>query len=93
MLQAMSGPVMSKSKPAGKGSVKWVDGDNIINEANMIGKNHTKSSKSGMEFLTSRAMLAFAELRQTFNTALILHYSNPKYYIGIETDASNYTIW
>lgn len=43
-------------------------------------------------FLTSEAKLAFLQLRQAFTKTPILHYFDPKRYIQIETNASDYAI-
>ena len=43
-------------------------------------------------FLTSGAKETFNQLKQAFTKALILQHFNPKYYIRIETNASNYAI-
>lgn len=40
----------------------------------------------GIEFLIYGAKVAFAELKQAFITALILHHLNQKYHAEIETD-------
>lgn len=44
------------------------------------------SKESGTRFFTSRAKLAFAELRHAFSTALISHYFDSEYQIWTETD-------
>ena len=61
-----------------------------------IGKkvqNLSKSKKTVQsDFLTPRAKLAFAELRQAFIKAPILYHFDPERHIRIETDASGYAI-
>lgn len=47
---------------------------------------------SGSSFLTSKARLAFAELRQTSIEALILYHFDIKYYIWVETNTLGYVI-
>ena len=71
-----------------------VDGSEVGNDE--VGKkvqNLFKSKKMiQSDFFTPGAKLAFAELRQMFVKALILHHFDPKYDIQIETDASGYAI-
>ena len=56
-------------------------------------QNSSKSKKSvRSDFLTSGAKLAFAELRQAFVKAPILHHFDPERHIQIETDVSGYAI-
>lgn len=43
-------------------------------------------------FITFKARLVFAQLRQVFIKVPILYHFDLEYYIGIETDASDYTI-
>lgn len=43
-------------------------------------------------FLTSRARLVFAELRQVFIKMLILYHFDAEYYIRVEINISDYTI-
>ena len=43
-------------------------------------------------FLISEAKLAFLRLREAFTKVPILHYFDPKHYIQIETNTSNYVI-
>ena len=61
-----------------------------------IGKKVQNSSKSKKtvrsDFLTSGAKLAFAELRQAFVKAPILHPFDPECHIQIETDVLGYAI-
>ena len=61
-----------------------------------VGKKVQNSSKSKKtvqsDFLTPGAKLAFAELRQAFVKAPILHLFDPERHIQIETDASGYAI-
>lgn len=45
-----------------------------------------------MRFLTSKARVAFTQLKQVFTKAIILQHFDPKYYIRIKTNVSNYTI-
>lgn len=52
----------------------------------MIIKVNNKKRKTG--FLSPKARLTFAKLRQAFNTALIFYYFDPKYHIRIETGVS-----
>ena len=52
----------------------------------------TKKMSSEAGFLTSKASLAFTQLRKAFTKALILHYFNPKHYIWIKTNCSGYAI-
>ena len=77
-----------------------VDGDKV--RRNEVGKKGRKTSKSKnlskskktvrSDFLTFRARLAFAKLRQVFVKALILHHFDSERHIRIETDVSSYTI-
>ena len=60
-------------------------------------KNHdffpnSKNRKVGMGFFTSKAKLAFIQLRQAFIETPIFHYFDPKSYIQIETNVSGYAI-
>ena len=56
-------------------------------------QNLSKSKKSvRSDFLTPGAKLAFAELRQAFVKAPILHHFDPERHIRIETDVSGYAI-
>ena len=56
-------------------------------------QNLSKSKKTvQLDFLTPGAKLAFAELRQAFVKALILHHFDMEHHIRIETDASGYAI-
>lgn len=48
--------------------------------------------RSRLYFLTSRARLAFVELRQVFIELPILYYFDPKYYLWFEINKSNYAI-
>ena len=45
-----------------------------------------------MSYLTSKAILAFTQLRQEFTKVLILHYFDLQCCIQIQTDASGYAI-
>ena len=71
-----------------------VDGVEVgDNQVSKKVQNLSKSKKTvWSDFLTLRAKLAFAELRQAFIKAPILHHFDPECYIGIETDASGYAI-
>ena len=81
-----------------------VDGDEVGDDKvgddevgdDKVGKkvqNLSKSKKSiRSDFLTPGAKLAFAELRQAFVKAPILHHFDPERHIRIETDASGYAI-
>lgn len=48
----------------------------------MIEENN--SQKSGTEYLTLRAILAFAKLRQTFSTTLMLYYLIKNFTFGLK---------
>lgn len=63
---------------------------NIDDEINMVGNARVSVFRTG--FLTPKARLIFAKMRQAFNITLILHCLNLEYYICIETDASDYAI-
>ena len=54
----------------------------------LLSKNLNKATG----YLTPKARLRFTKLRKTFTKALILQDFNPKCYIWIETDASDYSI-
>ena len=71
-----------------------VDGGEVgDNEVGKKVQNLSKSKKSvRSDFLTSGAKLAFAELRQAFIKAPILHHFDPERHIRIETDVSGYAI-
>ena len=100
-----SGSTESSTRP-GKGKVgvggdsraeldgSKVDGGEVGDDE--VGKkvqNSSKSKKSVQsDFLTPGAKLAFAELRQVFVKAPILHHFDPERHIRIETDASGYAI-
>lgn len=43
-------------------------------------------------FIIFKARLVFTKLKQAFIKVPFFYHSNPEYYIGIETDASDYTI-
>ena len=63
------------------------------NEVEKKVQNLFKSKKTvQLDFLTLGAKLAFAELRQAFVKAPILHYFDPERHIRIETDVSGYAI-
>lgn len=49
-------------------------------------------SNTKLRFLTSKARLAFAKLRQVFIKAPILNYFNLKFYIQVESNVSRYII-
>ena len=53
---------------------------------------HSKNSNRVISYLTPNAKLAFTQLRQAFTKAPISQHFDPKYYIRIETDASDYAI-
>ena len=56
-------------------------------------QNLSKSKKTVQsDFLTPKAKLAFAKLRQAFVKAPILHHFDLERHIRIETDASGYAI-
>lgn len=63
----------SNKSGSAKDNINGVGGGKMIVEAN------NKKSKS--EFLIPRTRLAFAELRQAFNKALILYHFDPECYI------------
>ena len=71
-----------------------VDGGEVGDDE--VGKKVQNSSKSKKsvrsDFLTPGAKLAFAELRQAFVKAPILHHFDPERHIRIETDVSGYAI-
>ena len=89
---------LDKSKLDGSGiSHNEVD-DKGDNEVRKKGRNLSKSKnlskfkKTELGFLIFGARMAFTQLRQAFIKAPILYYFNPKYYIWVETDVSNYAI-
>ena len=71
-----------------------IDGGEVGDDK--IGKKVQNLSKSKKmvrsDFLTPGAKLVFAELRQAFVKAPILHHFNLERHIRIETDASRYAI-
>ena len=100
-----SGSTESLTRP-GKGEVRvggdsraGCDGseldDNEVGD-DEVGKKVQSLSKSKKtvrsDFLTPGAKLAFAELRQAFVKAPILHHFDPERHIRIETDVSGYAI-
>ena len=52
----------------------------------------SKNLNRAMSYLTSKARLAFIQLRKTFTKAPILQHFDPEYHIRIETDVSGYAI-
>ena len=70
-----------------------VEDDEVRKKGWKTSKNLSKSKKTiGSDFLTFRARLAFAKLRQTFVKAPILHHFDPKYHIWVEIDVSGNAI-
>lgn len=64
----------------------------MIDKAGVIDKVNIRVSKSKTRFFIFEARLIFAKLRQTFSTALILHYFDLKYHIQSEIHVSGYAI-
>lgn len=62
-------------------TIEGVNGGNVIDEIGVVSKIYTGISKSGTELVIPIIRLAFANLRQAFNTAPILHYFDSKYSI------------
>ena len=52
----------------------------------------SRPEEARTDFLTSKARLAFTQLRQAFDEAPIFHHFNLERHIRIETDASDYAI-
>lgn len=77
-LQVKSQTKLSKSKNGVRSSLGK---SQLLIEAN-----------SKPHFLTPKARLAFARLRQAFIKATILHHFLPKWYIRVETNALGYAI-
>ena len=70
-----------------------IDGSGVGNdEVVKKDRNSSKSKKSELGFLTSRAKKAFTELRQAFIKTPILHHFDSERHIRVETDASGYAI-
>ena len=53
---------------------------------------NSRNREAGLGFFIPKARLAFAQLRQAFVKAPILHYFDPESHIWIETNASGYSI-
>lgn len=68
----------------------FADSIDEVGGSKMIEKN--SSTKFRMRFFILGAKLAFTKLKLAFNIAQILHYSDPKYRIQIETDVPGHTI-
>lgn len=87
MLRTINNLTTSEILSNGEDSIQGVGSDNVISggnvddKVNVVGKANTGSSISGTGFLTPGARLAYAKLRQTFSTALILHYFDVECYI------------
>lgn len=77
MLQIISGSTANKLLSINESSINRVDSDKRIVEADIVG------IKSEIRFLIPETMLNFAELRQAFEIALILHYFDSEYHIHI----------
>ena len=67
-----------------------VDGGKV--EVGKKGWKSSESKKTELSFLTFRARMAFAKLRQAFIKAPILHHFDLERYIRVETDMSGYAI-
>lgn len=67
-------------------NVEKAGGINVIDEVNAVNKTNTRVSKSRIRFFILGLKLAFAKLRKTFSTALILHHFALNSHIWIETD-------
>ena len=81
----------------GRSGMDDVDVDGIEVGVDKVGKkvqNLSKSKKTvrSLDFLTPKAKLAFAKLRQVFLKAPILQHFDLKRHIRIETDVSGYAI-
>ena len=70
-----------------------VDGGKIRDdEVEKKVRNLSKSKKTELGFLTSRARMAFTKLRQAFIKAPILHHFDPERHIQVKTNASGFAI-
>ena len=71
------------------GSIGDGDCDNELIEKSPF---TSKNSNGATGYLTSKARLAFTQLRKAFTKAPILQHFDPECHIRIETDASGYAI-
>lgn len=77
----MSNLIASISISTGENNIEKVGGSNLVDEASVIGRANTGSSKFGMGFFTSETRLTFSKLRKSFIISPILYYFDLKRHI------------
>lgn len=71
MLYVRNDPATNKSTPNSECIIKKVDSGNMVDDTSIVSKANMLASEFWTQFLISGARLAFAKLKQAFNTAPI----------------------